>query len=170
MIRTRLVAILMTAGLAASTCVSVAPANAAPPQRVSIKTDWGIISVPVVKAPKPGKCVKVNVKVDVRNAANAPRGGVNMGIVDDFENLIAYSEWSSFVEVNGQKDLTQTKPNGVYTQPMTACAKSGTWADPYRAGVTVPLIATKAKESYVFTVITSFERLEEGDVDYAWKK
>lgn len=144
--------------------------QAAPPSRVSVKTDWGIISVPVVKPPKAGKCVGVTAKVDVRNAANVPRGGVNMGIVDDFGNLIAYSEWSSFVDAGGKLDVTQTKPNGVYSQPMVACAKATTWTDPYRPNVTLPLVPVKKKESYTFTVITSWNRDFEGDAGYTFKK
>lgn len=164
----RLVIAAVTA--AAATAVTITPASAAPPARIAVKTDWGIVSVPVVKPPKAGKCVGVTAKVDVRNAANAPDGGINIGIVDDFGNLIAYSEWSSFADVNGKKDVTQSKPNGVYSQPMVACSKAGTWTDPYRPGVTVPLVAVKPKESYTFTVVTSWDHNSEGDADYAFKK
>ena len=157
--------------LAATTlAVATLPALAAPSSRVSVKTDWGIITVPVVKAPKPGKCVRVSAKVDVRNSANVPQGGINMGIADDFGNLVAYTEWSSFVNVNGQKDLSQSKPNGVYRQPMVACAKATTWTDPYRPNVTLPLVPVEKKESYTFTVITSFDRNFEGDGEYRFKK
>ena len=137
---------------------------------MSVKTDWGIVSIPIVKEPKRGKCVGVSARVNVRNSANVPTGGINMGIVDDFGNLIAYSEWTSFIEANGKKDLSKSKSNGIYIQPMVACGKPGIWTDPYRPNVTVPLVSVKSRESYTFTIIASFNRDFQGDADYVFKK
>lgn len=170
MIRTRLRKVLMTAGLAAFVSVGIAPANAAPAQRVSIKTDWGIVSVPVVKAPKSGKCVNIKVKIDVKNAANVPDGGINVLIIDDFDNIVALTKWGKWELVDGKVDFAKPKPNGIYTETMTPCAKPGVWVNPTRTDDTAPLVAAKAKESYVLSIVETWERILAGEADYVWKK
>jgi hypothetical protein len=143
------------------------PANAYGREH-SLKTGWGYISVPIVKAPKQGRCVDVSAKVDVRNAAKVPRGGINIGIIDDFDNVIAYSEWSNFPEVKGKLDTTRTKPNGVYIQRMTACAKPSTWTDPYQAGRTLQLTAVTGN-FYTFTAISKLDRIPQGESIYIFQ-
>jgi len=109
------------------------------------KTNWGYVQAKDKKAPKQGKCRKIPVTIDVRNARNLPETqNIGLIVIDEFSNFVGFN-YLNTVDIE----------NGKYRRAVSVCAKPHTFSpgfesfgepvvydlDPYLPGESYRLVA-----------------------------